>query len=339
MENVIEILVTLPFPEDILAPLRELAPRVNINVHSARRPEDIPDDLWKKIEVLYTDRVLPAPDRVPNLRWLQFHSAGIDFALDSPLLQKQGLRVTTLSGAAAPQAAEYCLSALLSLAHRMPEFFAAQSKAEWPRDRWERLAPLELRGSTVGIVGYGSVGRELSRLLQPLGVNVLAAKHDAKHPEDNGYFPEGLGDPHGNLFTRLYPFQAVKSMVKMCDFVVVTAPLTPQTRGMIGAEVLAAMKPSAYLVVVGRGSIVDEQALQVALQDKRLAGAALDVFAEEPLSPTSPLWKTPNLIITPHIAGMSARYNERAVALFLANLRRFLTGAPLYNLFNPELGY
>ncbi len=335
----VEILITLPLPEEDLAPLRELSPRVNINVHSARRPEDVPDELWKKVEVLYTDRVLPAPERVPRLAWLQFHSAGIDFALDSPLLQKQGLRVTTLSGAAAPQAAEHALTVMLALCHRLPEFSAIQARAEWPRDRWERMMPFELRGSTVGIVGYGSIGRELARLLQPFGVEVLAVKHDAMHPEDTGYFAEGLGDPHGNLFTRLYPFQAVKSVMKVSDFIVVTAPLTPQSRGLIGADELAVMKPTSYLVVVGRGSVVDEAALLIALQEKRLAGAALDMFAEEPLAPTSPLWKAPNLLITPHVAGMSVHYNRRAMALFLANLRRYLTGAPLYNLFNPEYGY
>ncbi len=337
--DTIEVLITLPLPEDTLAPLRELAPRVNLTVHPARRPEDAPDELWKKIEVLYTDRVLPPPENVPNLRWLQFHSAGIDFALDSPLLQKDGLKVTTLSGAAAPAAAEFCLTVLLALAHHLPDLFAAQARSEWPRERWERLVPHELRGSTVGIVGYGSIGRELARLLGPLGATILAAKHDAMHPEDDGYFAEGLGDPHGNLFARLYPFQAVRSMLKLCDFCVIATPLTPQTRGMIGQEEIAAMKPGAHLVVVGRGGVVDETALLGALQDKHLAGAALDVFAEEPLAPTSPLWKAPNLIVTPHIAGLSAHYNQRAVALFAANLRRYLTGAPLYNQFDPSRGY
>ena len=99
------------------------------------------------------------------------------------------------------------------------------------------------------------------------------------------------------------------------------------------------MKPDAYLVSVGRGGVVDENALLNALQEKRLAGAALDVFAEEPLSPTSPLWKAPNLIVTPHVAGMSIHYNQRAMALFAANLRRYLTGAPLYNTFQPDKGY
>jgi phosphoglycerate dehydrogenase-like enzyme len=335
----VEVLITLPLPEDVLAPLRELAPRVNLSVHSARRPEDVPEELWKKVEVLYTDRVLPQPDQVPNLRWLQFHSAGMDFALDSPLLQKEGLRVTSLSGAAAPQAAEYCLAMLLALSRHLLDLFQAQSRAEWPRDRWERLLPRELRDSTVGIVGYGSIGRELARLLQPLGVTILAAKHNAMQPEDDGYFAEGQGDPLGNFFTRLYPYQAIRSMVKTCDFVVIAVPLTPETRGLFAAEELAAMKPDAYLLSLGRGGVVDEAALLAALQEKRLAGAVLDVFAEEPLAPTSPLWKAPNLIVTPHVAGMSVNYNQRAMTLFAANLRRYLTGAPLYNTYQPARGY
>ena len=335
----IKVLTPLPLPEDVLAPLRDLAPRVNLSIHSARRPEDIPEDVWKKVEVLYTDRVLPEPGRVPNLRWLQFHSAGVDFALDSPLLQKEGLQVTTLSGAAAPQAAEYCLGVLLALSHHLPDLFQAQNKAEWLRDRWDRLIPRELRGSTVGIVGYGSIGRELARLLLPFDVTILAAKYDAMHPEDEGYIAEGLGDPHGNLFTRLYPYQAVRSMVKTCDFVVISVPLTPDTRGLFGAEEIGAMKPEAYLVSVGRGGVVDENALLSALQDKRLAGAALDVFTEEPLSPTNPLWKAPNLVVTPHVAGMSNYYNQRAVDLFAANLRRYLTGATLYNTVQLARGY
>ena len=335
----VEVLITIPFPEDTLTQVRELAPRVNLTVHPARRPEDVPDELWKKIDILYTDRVLPPPEKAPNLRWLQFNSAGIDFALDSSLLQKDGLKVTTLSGAAAPQAAEYCLTVLLAMSHHLPDLFTLQARSEWPRERWERLQPHELRGSTVGIIGYGSIGRELARLLEPFGVNILAAKHDAMHPEDDGYFADGMGDPHGDLFSRLYPFQAVRSMLKQCDYAVVAVPLTPATRGMIGREEIAAMKLGARLVIVGRGGVVDEAELLDALQDKRLGGAAVDVFAEEPLSPTSPFWKAPNLIVTPHIAGLSTQYNQRAVTLFAANLRRFLTGAPLYNLYDPAKGY
>lgn len=335
----VEVLITIRMPDEVMTPLRELAPRVAFTVHPARKPEDVPEELWKKAEVLYTDRVLPLPEQVPALKWLQFHSAGIDFALDSALLQKEDLKVTTLSGAAMPQAAEYVLASLLNLSHRFTEAYALQAKAEWPRDRWERFIPLELRGSTVGIIGYGSVGREVARLLSIFGCTVLACKRDAMHPEDDGYFPDSLGDPQGAYFTRLYPYQAVRQMVKECDAVVVALPLTPETRGMINAEVLAAMKPGALLVQVGRGGVVDEAALISALQDKHLGGAALDVFTEEPLSPTNPIWKAPNVLVTPHIAGWSQYYNQRAMLLFAANLRRFLTGAPLYNLYDPQRGY
>jgi phosphoglycerate dehydrogenase-like enzyme len=335
----LEILITLPIPEEILAPLREISSRLNITVQAARRPEDVPAEVWSRVEVLYTDRVLPAPELVPNLRWLQFHSAGIDFALESPLLKKPGLMVTTLSGAAAPQAAEYTLGLLLALSHHVPAVVGLQARAEWPRERWERLTPRELRGATLGIVGYGSIGREVARLVRPLEMEVLAAKYDAMHPDDFGYFAEGIGDPRGDLFTRLYPFQALRSMIKSCDFVVVATPLTPDTRNLIGAPELAAMKPTAYLVVVGRGGVVDETALLEALQEKRLAGAALDVFQEEPLSPTSPLWRQPNLLISPHLSGLSTHYDERAVTLFGENLKRYLGGAALFNRYNPERGY
>ncbi len=338
-QSPLEVLITLPFPEEVVAPLREISPRINLTVHSARRPEDVPAETWAKVEVLYTDRVLPAPELVPNLRWLQFHSAGIDFALNSQLLQKPGLMVTNLSGAAAPQAAEHALGLLLALGHHLHTVLQLQAKAEWPRERWERLTPREFRGSTLGIIGYGSIGRELARLAQPFGVSVLAAKYDAMQPEDFGYTPEGLGDPRGELFTRLYPFQAVRSMIKTCDFVVVATPLTAETQGLIGAAELAAMKPTAGLVVVGRGGVVDEIALLEALQEKRLAGAALDVFQEEPLAPTSPLWRQPNLIVSPHLSGLSFHYDERAMALFGENLKRYLGGASLYNRYNPERGY
>jgi len=338
-QSPLEVLITLPFPEEVVAPLRDISPRLNLTVHSARRPEDVPADIWAKIEVLYTDRVLPAPELAPNLRWLQFHSAGIDFAIQAPLLQKPGLMVTNLSGAAAPQAAEHALGLLLALGHHLPAVMQNQAKAEWPRERWERLTPRELRGSTLGIIGYGSIGRELARLAQPFGVTVLAAKYDAMQPEDFGYTPEGLGDPRGDLFSRLYPYQAVRSMIKACDFVVVATPLTPETQGLIGAAELAAMKPTAGLVVVGRGGVVDEAALLEALQEKRLAGAALDVFQEEPLAATSPLWRLPNLIVSPHLSGLSLHYDQRAMALFSDNLKRYLGGATLFNRFNPERGY
>ncbi len=335
----IEVLSTVPFNDAQQGLLQKISPQLHFTIQAARRPDEVSNDLWARTEVLYTDRILPAPNLVPRLKWIQLHFAGIDFASDSPLVRRQGMLTTHMSGAAVPQMAEYLLMMLMALGHRLPDAMINQQRAEWPRDRWERFSPRELRDSTVGLVGYGSVNRELARLLQGLNVNVLAAKRNAMDPRDRGYTIPGLGDPEGNCFTRLYPYQALNSMLKECDFVVVMVPLTPQSRGLIGAEELAAMKPGAYLVHGGRGGVVDQPALLEALQDRRIAGAALDVFSEEPLPPTSPFWKLPNVLITPHIGGISPNYLKRAVDLFAANLGRYIKGEPLYNLLDLEQGY
>lgn len=335
----LEVLSTIPFTDAQQAQLREVAPHIHLTVLAVRRPDEIPAEVWSACEVLYTDRILPGVGQAPNLKWIQFHFTGIDFVVDSPFIRKSGVVVTSLSGAAAPQMAEYILMMLLSLGHRLPEAMANQLRCEWPRDRWERFSPRELRESTVGLVGYGSIAREVARLLQAFRVNVLAAKRDAMHPEDTGYTVPGLGDPDGRYFTRLYPYQAIKSMLKECDFVVITLPLTPLTRNLFGPAEFAAMKTSAYLIQAGRGGVVDQTALIEALQEKRIAGAALDTFSEEPVPPASPLWKLPNVLLTPHIGGISPFYLQRAVDLFTANLRRYAAGEALCNRLDLELGY
>ena len=335
----IEVLITMAFNEAQMAILEAISPRVRFTLHPVRRTEEITAEEWARMEILYTDRMLPNPSQAPRLRWIQFHYAGIDFAADSPILHKPELVATTLSGAAAPQIAEFALMMMLALGHRLPDLYANQQKAEWPRDRWERFSPLEMRGATVGLVGYGSISREIARLLQPLQATVLAAKRDVMHPQDTGYTPEGIGDPEGNLFSRLYPIQALKSMLKECDFVVVAVPLSPLTRGLLGAEELAVMQPTAFLIDFSRGGIVDQAALTDFLVNKKLAGAALDVFPEEPLPQSNQLWRLPNVILTPHIGGVSPRYMDRAAELFAENLRRYVEGESLYNRFDVERGY
>jgi phosphoglycerate dehydrogenase-like enzyme len=339
MSAPIEVLITMLFPPDAIQRLKALSPRLQITELIARRTEDISKEAWARTEVLYTDTVIPEPDEVPSLKWIQLHYAGVDYALDAPIIHNPDIVVTTLSGVAAPQIAEYVLMMLLSLGHHMPEIIANREKADWPRDRSERYSPRELRGSTVGIVGYGSLGREVARLLQTFGVKVLAAKRDVFHPQDEGYTIPGLGDPEGNCFQRLYPIEAVGSMVKECDFVVICLPLTSETRGLISAEVLRQMKPSAYLVGVGRGATIDQVALLSALQEKRLAGAALDAFTEEPLPSNSPFWRLPNTLISPHIAGLSPLYRERAINLLIANMERYINGVSLFNRFDPKKEY
>jgi phosphoglycerate dehydrogenase-like enzyme len=150
MPDPIEVLLTVPFTEPLLSSLQEVSPRLRFTVQVARRAEEIPSEVWARTEVLYTDQVLPPAARAPNLRWIQFHFAGIDFAAQSPVLQKPGLIVTNLSGASATQVAEYVVMMILALGHHLPDLIANQAKAEWPRERFERFIPLELHHSTWG---------------------------------------------------------------------------------------------------------------------------------------------------------------------------------------------
>jgi len=335
----IEVLTTVPFPDAVMQQLRGLSPRIRITFNPATRTEEIPSEVWQRTEVLYTDILLPDLALVPKLKWVQFHYAGIDFVQGSELLNRKELKLTSMSGASAIQEGEYILLMLLALGHHIKPLMVNQEKAEWPADRWERFSPVELTGSTVGLVGYGSIGREVARLLRAFNVKVLAAKRDVMHPEDRGYTVEGHGDLNGDYFDRLYPIEALNSMLKECDYVVVTVPLTPQTRGLIGEEEFKAMKPGAYLVHVSRGGVIDEKALLQALTEKHIAGAAVDVFNQEPLPPDNPLWKAPNLILTPHVSGFSPRYKERAGVMFAENLKRYLRGESLLNEYQIERHY
>jgi phosphoglycerate dehydrogenase-like enzyme len=339
MTQPIHVLITVPFSEATVTVLQEVSQRLTITALKASKPEDIPPEIWEKVEILYTNRVLPTPEGAPRLRWIQFHWAGVEHVVNDPLLAKPEVIATSLSGASASQMAEFVVMMLLSLGHRLPDLFAAQKRLEWPRDRWERFTPLELRQSVVGIVGYGSIGRQVARLLQPFGATVLATKRDVRHPEDKEYIPDGMGDPSGVLVHRLYPAEALGSMLKECDFVIITVPKTSATVGLISAEELAMFKPTAFLIDVSRGGIVDQDALIHALRERKIAGAALDVFPEEPLPPGNPLWKFANVIITPHISGNTLQYDQRAAELFAINLQRYLSGQTLYNKIEPERGY
>lgn len=338
MEEPIFVLITEPLSPDIVAQLQAISPRLEINVHPSNKLEEVPPQLLARAEVLYTLRIVPAPDQAPNLKWIQFHLAGLDRFVDAPILER-GVQFTSLSGAAATQIAEYVLMMLLALGHRLPDLVRAQAAHEWPHEKWERFVPRELRGSTVGIVGYGSVGREVARLCQWFGAKVLAVKRDVMSPEDGGYTSEGIGDPEGRIPARIYPPQTTKRMLAECDFVVISAPLTSTTRAWFDAEMIGAMRDGACLVDISRGGIVEEEALQKALQSGKLAGAALDVFAHEPLAPDNPLWEAPCLFLTPHIAGSSPRYDARAAQVFAENLRRYVSHRPLVNRLDPQKGY
>lgn len=332
----IHVVVAMNFSDAILERLREISPRLHIERHFPT----VPDRAWPEAEVLYTSRILPDPAAAPRLRWIQMHTAGIDHIADEPLIQAEDLDVTTTSGIHATPIAEYCVGMMLAFTYKLPLMFDLKQKGEWPADQHKQFAPLALRGQTLGIVGYGALGRELARIADSMGMKVLAVKRDVMNPQEEGTYTEpGTGDPSGEIPLRLYPPEAIVSMARECDFLVLTMPLTSATRHMIGEEVFKAMKKTAVLINVARGGVVDEAALISALAAEKIGGAALDVFEEEPLPTTSPLWNLDNVIISPHVAGNSVDYHERAAAVFAENLERYLENRPLLNRLSHQFGY
>ena len=199
--------------------------------------------------------------------------------------------------------------------------------------------PTELRGATLGVVGYGSVGRETARLAAALGMRVLACKRDPQQPLDTGWIWPGTGDPQGALPERFYGLDELHDMLPKCDYVLLALASTVTTRHIIDAEALRCMQRSACLINVGRGALVDEPALIEALQAGIIRGAGLDVFEQEPLPANSQLWSLPNVLLTPHQAGITPAYHERLMALFAENLKRYLGGQPLLNLVDMAAGY
>ena len=334
-----QILITVQFSQEQLDELDSLATDFKVVSRPLSQGQELPEEEWASVEILYTIRVLPQPEQAPKMRWIQFHLAGIEEHLDQPILRQVSVQATSLSGANAPQVAEHALALMLALGHHLPEMVADQSRNQWATQRSQRYVPKELLNSTVGIIGYGSVGQQLARLLQSFGVTVLASKRDLLKAQSTDYQVDGQGDPAADLPRRLYPGKALRSLLKECDYVVVTVPLTQETRGMLGAKQLSAMKPSAILVDVSRGGVVDQEALIHALEKGQFAAAGLDVFAEEPLPADSRLWDLPNVLISPHVAGLSPHYVERAFTLFKENLRRYVDGEELLNKIDLERGY
>jgi phosphoglycerate dehydrogenase-like enzyme len=336
METV-RVLSTVRFDDEQLARLRAVSPRLRLVQHTVRKGDQLPAEVWSEVQVLCTFQALPAPGLAPRLRWVQLLSAGADHAVGHPGLDEQVI-LTTTSGMHAVNMGEYALALMLAWAHRLPALMDHQRRAEWPEERFELFSPQELRGTSVGIVGYGSIGREVGRLAHAFGMRVLALQRSAD-PIQHGYIPPGVGDPQGRIPERFYRPHELRTMLAECDYVVLAVPLTGATRNLIGADELRAMKPSAFLINVARGGVVDEPALIRALQRGWIGGAGLDVFAQEPLPADSPLWRMENVILTPHIAGNTPHYNARALDVFAENLRRYLAGEPLLNQVDSERGY
>lgn len=335
-EDTIHVTVAMDFSDEIMQELRDISPRLEITRHWP----NVPDSAWAETEVLYSMRHFPEPEQAPRLRWIQLHFAGIERALRQPIVQAEDVEVTSGSGIHAVQMAEYCLGMMLAFHYQIPLMLRYKAQVAWPDDRYDTFAPHALRDLTLGIVGYGSIGRELARMADALGMVVLATKRDLKNTgEGYAYRTPGTGDPDGDIPERLYPPEALATMARDCDFLVVTAPYTEDTHHLVDETVLKAMKKTAVLVNVARGALVDQAALVSALAAEQIGGAALDVFEEEPLPSGSPLWNLDNVIISPHVSGNSSRYHEKAADLFAENLRRYLDNQPLLNRYERSKGY
>jgi phosphoglycerate dehydrogenase-like enzyme len=330
------VLVTMPFTAAQLDRLRRVSPALSVACVPPERAD------YADVEVLYAGAPPRDLARAPALRWVQLHMAGINALADHPLYTASAIPLTTTSGVHAATIAEYALTALLALAHRVPRMVEWKARGGWPPDeqRWPLFVPTEVRGATLGVIGYGSIGRELARMATAaFAMTVLALKRDPARRADDDYCPPGTGDPQGRLPETWLGPDGLPELLERSDVVVMAAPLTRATHGMIGAAELARMKPSAYFINVGRGATVDEAALAQALRDHHIAGAAVDVFAEEPPPIGHPLYAVDNVILSPHVSGFLPSYDDRCTDLFAENLRRWLAGAPLLNLVDRRRGY
>jgi len=332
-----KVLISAPFPDPLIARIRSVSTEIEV-AQIALEGGKWPADLTTDAEIYYAIQDIPPLELAPNLRWVQGHWAGVDHLRPLPIWNA-GVVLTSASGVGATNLGQYVLAQMLFWANRMGQWPKYQQKGEWPTGRWDKFVPQELRGQTLGILGYGSIGREVARLGKGMGMNVLATKRNARQLDDDGYRLLGTGDPNCELCDRIYPTEATRSMIKDCDFVVVTLPLTDSTYHLLDEDMLRGMKPESVLINIGRGGIVNETALAKGLKKGWIKGASLDVFETEPLPAKSPLWKLENLVITPHVSGFTPEYYARMTDLFAENLRRYLAGEPLLNVVNRELGY
>ncbi len=330
MTRPLTIVSTGTFGADSIALFEQAAPGIRFYQFPRAMPDEIPTDVLAKADVYYAYGEPPSRAAAPRLCWVQMHWAGVDTTTNAPIFASGEVILTTGAGIHAVNMGEYTLMMMLALAHRLPMAFKMMQAGAWSDDR-AAFMPMELRGATLGLIGYGQIGREVARLARAFGMRVIALRK--RIPAEDDQHDDSI------MFVRR---DQLPMLLAQSDFVVVAAPLTPETRRMLDADALRQMKPTAFLVNIGRGAVVDEQALASAIAEGRIAGAALDVFEQEPLPDDSPLWRLAaegRVILTPHIAGQTPHYEARAAALFAENLRRFVQGQPLINQVDFERGY
>jgi phosphoglycerate dehydrogenase-like enzyme len=256
----------------------------------------------------------------PNVRWIHSRSAGLDKIL-FPELVESAVPLTNGTGVFSPSLGEFALAAILYFAKDFRRMLRNQEAG-----RWEPFDVEEIAGQTVGIVGYGDIGRAVASRVHAMGMRVLALKRHASTSLDA-------------LVSQFYGPNELNAMLALCDYAVVATPLTPETRHMINEAAIAAMKPSAVLINIGRGPVIDQAALVRALTEQKIRGAGLDVFEQEPIPDGDPIYKLENVLISPHCADHTKDWLDRAMRFFLEQYERFAAGKPLENLVEKRLGY
>jgi phosphoglycerate dehydrogenase-like enzyme len=266
-------------------------------------------------------------DMAKRLRWISFWSAGLDGKVTEQIRERK-LLLTNNSGVHGANIAEHVLAFMLIFTRRMDVHFRSQLAGRWERGLPANKAGAdELTGQTLGIVGLGRIGEALALRAAAFDMRIVAAKRDPS-------FRHG-----GAPIEAVFGLDDLPRLLEQSDHICISLPHTPETDRMFDAEMLAHCRPTAYLYNIARGRIIDEAALIDALSNNRLAGAGLDVFEKEPLPPDSPLWTLPNVLITPHTAGITPHYFKRTAALFAENLVRYLAHEPLNNLYDASRGY
>ena len=287
--------------------------------------EDEALKLIPEVDVLWChDLTAKMLEAATNLRWVHSIAAGVE-ALLFPEFIESDIPLTASKGIHAIQIAEHIFALILSYTRNLPLAFEAQGRSEWLAMDVSRSGITEVYERTMGIIGLGGIGSEVSKRAKGLGMRVIAVKRRSS--------------PKPDFVDELYFEDRLKEVLSQSDFVVLALPSTPATKEIIGEEELRAMKDDSFLVNVGRGNAIDEEALVRALKEGWIGGAGLDVFSEEPLPSTSPFWRLANVVLTPHSSGGSPHIGRRSAELFCENIRRFLAGEELLNIVDKKEGY
>lgn len=323
----IRVHIATPMSPEQMQAVRAVSPRLRLTYRPAIpyiKPSEIDPELLDA-EILVGYHAYFQMDRAPRLRWLQMLGDGADHLRGCPIMASDVI-ITNARVFATP-ITEYVFGSVLAWSYQFPKMRERfQEKRIYPRNQWEEYQSDELENKTMAIIGYGSIGQKLAQVAHAFGMNVVATRRSIDQPTRQ----DGV---------QVFPADRLDEVLARGDVVVICLPLTDETEGLIGEAELRAMKPNAYLVSVGRGKVIQEAALVRALRERWIAGAGLDVFVERPLPPDSPFFDLPNVIMTPHMSGVSNGHAKRATPLLCENLRRYLVGEPLLNMIDKRRGY